>query len=304
MSGSSKKTLNDAVESALARIAARFDELNVPYAVLGAVALSRQGYRRYTEDVDILVRGDDLKAIHGALVGHGYRPVFAGSKNLRDTTDGVKVEFVRAGDYPGDGEEKPISFPDPTASQESHDSIHFVDLRTLVELKLASGMTSTDRLKDLADVQELIQARLLPREFAQELHEYVREKYLELWDAAFGRPKKSSSGGTSGSLRKQQPLRRWPTRLKPLRPSCVPCSPTACSWTRKAARATTMHTSSAPTPRLPASTTCTRNPSSSTETTTPSLPGEQQGSTAPHRQSAAPRLAWSTCRPASPASWQ
>jgi hypothetical protein len=51
----------------------------------------------------------------------------------------------------------------------------------LVELKLASGISHPGRLKDLADVQELIQARDLPLEFRDELDPSVREKYAELW---------------------------------------------------------------------------------------------------------------------------
>ena len=37
------------------------------------------------------------------------------------------------------------------------------------------------RLKDLADVQELIKTRGLPASFAEELNPYVREEYLRLW---------------------------------------------------------------------------------------------------------------------------
>ena len=61
--------------------------------------------------------------------------------------------------------------------------MHVVTLEKLVELKLASGMTAPDRLKDLADVQELIKMRGLDGEFAEKLHPYVREKFLELLDA-------------------------------------------------------------------------------------------------------------------------
>ncbi len=59
----------------------------------------------------------------------------------------------------------------------------FPTLEKLVELKLASGMTAPDRLKDLADVQELIKIRGLSRDFAGKLDPYVREKYLELLEA-------------------------------------------------------------------------------------------------------------------------
>ena len=44
-------------------------------------------------------------------------------------------------------------------------------------------MTHTGRLKDLAGVQELIEALMLAAEFAAQLNPYVRDKYLELWQA-------------------------------------------------------------------------------------------------------------------------
>jgi hypothetical protein len=53
----------------------------------------------------------------------------------------------------------------------------------LIELKLASGISAPDRLKDLADVQELIKIRKLGADFALKLDPYVRAKYLELEDA-------------------------------------------------------------------------------------------------------------------------
>jgi len=44
-------------------------------------------------------------------------------------------------------------------------------------------MTAPYRLKDLADVQELVRALRLPREFADGLNPYVRSKFEELWSA-------------------------------------------------------------------------------------------------------------------------
>ena len=57
----------------------------------------------------------------------------------------------------------------------------YINLPTLVELKLASGMTNPGRLKDLSDVLELIKLLNLPAEFAEKLHPYVRGKFAELW---------------------------------------------------------------------------------------------------------------------------
>src|SRR5438552_2019377 len=57
-------------------------------------------------------------------------------------------------------------------------------LTALTELKIASGMTAPHRLRDLADVIELIRVNALPYEFQSRLHPYVRERFLELWRAA------------------------------------------------------------------------------------------------------------------------
>lgn len=65
----------------------------------------------------------------------------------------------------------------------SGDGFRVLPIHRLVELKLASGMSNPDRLKDLADVQELIRAASLPAELAGELDASVRTKYHEIWTA-------------------------------------------------------------------------------------------------------------------------
>jgi hypothetical protein len=147
------------------------------------MAVFHHGFRRFTEDVDILVNRASLQTIHQALDGLGYVPPFKGSKNLRDAELGVKIEFIVTGDYPGDGKPKPVAFPEPKDVVVELDGIPCVNLTTLVTLKIASGMTNPARLKDLADVQELIKRLRLTREFGDQLHPYVQDKYRELWDA-------------------------------------------------------------------------------------------------------------------------
>lgn len=169
------------VYETLRKVAARLDELEVPYAVAGGLALFHHGVRRFTEDVHILVTREGLRKIHEALEGKGYLPAFRRSKNLRDTQTGVAIEFLLADDFPGDGKPKPVSFPDPAqVAHESH-GIRYVGLENLVELKLASGISAPHRLKDLADVSSLIELLHLPQSFGQALSAYVRPKYEELW---------------------------------------------------------------------------------------------------------------------------
>jgi hypothetical protein len=173
-----------AVFKALHAISERLNSLGIPYAVVGGMALFRHGIRRFTEDVDILVTKDDLKRIHRELEGLGYRPPFNKSKHLRDTTLGVKIEFLTTGDYPGDGKEKPVSFPDPRLVSFEAEGINYINLEKLIELKLASGMTNPGRLKDLADVLELIRVLDLPPEFSDRLDPFVRETFGALWSDA------------------------------------------------------------------------------------------------------------------------
>jgi hypothetical protein len=173
-----------AVQQALERIARRLSELGVPYAVVRGMALFQHGYRRFTEDIDILVTDEDLQRIHEQLEGRGYLPLFANSRNLRDTEHGVRIEFLTAGTYPGDGKPKPVAFPNPQPVAFESDGIRYINLPKLIELKLASGMSSPGRLRDLADVQELIKALALPENFADQLHPYVADRFRELWQAS------------------------------------------------------------------------------------------------------------------------
>jgi hypothetical protein len=173
----------DPVHRSLRAIAARLQELGIPYAVAGGMALVAHGYDRTTVDVDILVTAEGHAKARSQLDGLGYVPVFQGSKNLRDTQTGVRIEFLIAGQFPGDGKPKPIAFPDPAAVAISIDGIDYLGLEKLIELKIASGMTNPARLKDLADVQELIRALKLNAEFAERLDPYVRSKFAELWRA-------------------------------------------------------------------------------------------------------------------------
>ena len=177
-----------AVHKTLKRIARKLDDLGIRYALAGGMALFFHGFRRFTEDVDILVTRDGLKAIHEQLEGRGYMPPFPGSKNLRDTDTGVRIEFLVAGGFPGDGKPKPVAFPDPIDVSTDIQGVRCLNLPALLELKLASGMTEPGRLKDLADVQELISTLRLPEGLADQLNPFVGDKYRELWAAVGRRP--------------------------------------------------------------------------------------------------------------------
>ena len=170
--------LNDA----LSRLVRDLEREEIDYAVIGAVALNQHGYRRFTEDIALLLPREGLEKFREKLVGLGYRPAFEGAKKkFRTTEENIPIDIITAGEFPGDGLPKPVVFPEPVSV--SIDGVKTVSLEKLIELKLASGISARDRLKDLADVQEMIKLKGLEETFAEKLDPYVRDKFLELLGA-------------------------------------------------------------------------------------------------------------------------
>lgn len=169
------------INTALRRLVADLDRHGIPYNLIEAAALNRHGYQRFTIDIDLLLSPAGLQKFQDELVGLGYRPAFEGAqKKFRSTQENVPIDIIIAGEYPGDGKPKPVRFHDPQENFVIIDGIKTVNLETLVNLKLASGMTSKGRLKDLADVQEVIKIKELDESFAEYLNPFVRDKFIEL----------------------------------------------------------------------------------------------------------------------------
>jgi hypothetical protein len=169
-----------AVHKTMRRIAHRLDESGIDYAVVGGMAMFLHGFRRFTEDVDILVTRDGLTRIHEEIEGRGYIRPFEKSKELRDAESRVRIEFLITGQFPGDGRPGPVSFPDPAKVAEVRDGIRVLNLEKLVELKLASSR-GAGRRKDVGDAQELIRTLHLPIEFRERIDPSLRDLYDELW---------------------------------------------------------------------------------------------------------------------------
>lgn len=168
------------VQKALRKICATLDADGIPYAVAGAMALNAHGYQRVTVDVDLLMTREGLAAFKARHLGRGWVERFPGSKGMRDTEFNVKIDVILTGDFPGDGKPKAVAFPDPGVGERRTDGV-VLPLRDLVELKLASGLSNPDRMKDLADVQELIRHASLPLELGDALDPSVRAEYTRIW---------------------------------------------------------------------------------------------------------------------------
>lgn len=171
------------VHLTLKRLAQALDAESIPYAIIGGMALNLLGYTRETVDVDILLTPQGLERFKERLLGRGYVPAFNGAtKSFLDAETRVKVEALITGEYPGDGKPKPVAFPEPKSVSVERDGYRVITLEKLIELKLASGMTAPHRLRDLADVQDLISLLELPLTLGEQLDDSVRNEYKRLWE--------------------------------------------------------------------------------------------------------------------------
>jgi hypothetical protein len=172
---------DSSVHHALEALASRLDALQIPYAVVGAMALNEYGFRRATVDIDILLTAESLARFKGAWLGRGYVERIAGGRGVRDTEHRVPIDFLVAGEYPGDGKPKEVRFPDPAVAAVRSGHVPLLPLERFLELKLASGLSAPHRLRDLADVLDAIRVLGLDASLADALAPSVRAKYLELW---------------------------------------------------------------------------------------------------------------------------
>lgn len=169
---------------ALDRLTAILEAEGLPYAIIGAFALNAYGHRRVTVDVDLVMRDEHLQAFKSRHIGNGYEERVPGTGKLSDTVHGVNIDVLSTGRFPGDDKPKPIAFPDPAEEALRGERFALLPMPRYIELKLASGMVAPHRGKDLVDVQELIRSARLSSGVADQLHPWVRDKFMELWRLA------------------------------------------------------------------------------------------------------------------------
>jgi hypothetical protein len=163
--------------------AATLADHDIPHLIVGGIAVQEHGYPRVTIDVDIVVP-DVLEAVEfltANLSGPFFR-VPGCANRVEDRRNGVFVDLLPAGKVLKRGCKVP--FPQPTQVAEQP---QIVTLEELISLKLDSWASNpTKRLKDKADVVELILRRKLPRDLA--VAPAVRALYLETWNALAAEP--------------------------------------------------------------------------------------------------------------------
>ena len=164
----------DPVHVTMRRVAERLEQAGISYAIVGGMAVNAHGHRRTTGDVDFLVTAEGFDAFLKLLVSGDFERVQGRARRFLDRATGVTFDLLITGRFPGSGRPGPITFPDPAAVKQQIGDLSYVNLATLIQLKLAAR-----RYKDFGDVVELIRAHRLDEGFADHLHPSVRGDYVE-----------------------------------------------------------------------------------------------------------------------------
>lgn len=165
---------NDPVHKTMRRVVKRLDKAGIAYAVVGGMAVNAHGRKRTTADLDLLLTAEGLTEFRRRFVPKNYAEISGRPRRFTDRTNGVKIDFLVTGLFPGSGVPGPIAYPDPSAVGEIIEDARVVDLTTLIQLKLAAR-----RYQDFADVVALIRVHDLDEVYASRLDESVRGDYIE-----------------------------------------------------------------------------------------------------------------------------
>jgi hypothetical protein len=93
---------------------------------------------------------------------------------------GVRINLRLTGEFPGDGQPKPVAYPEPDGAV-TMEGMRFLSRSQLIELYLAASSAVWLKWWGLANVQEMIKHLHLAEDFALQLHPSVRDNYHQLW---------------------------------------------------------------------------------------------------------------------------
>jgi len=164
----------DEVHKTMRRVVKRLEKANIPYAVVGGMAVNAHGHRRTTGAVDILLTPEGFAEFCRLFVPKNYDRVPRRQRRFVDRTNEVSLDVLVTGFFPGSGKPGPVAYPDPAAVSQTINDIRVVDLLTLLQLKLAAR-----RYQDFADVVNLIRVHNLDEAFLDNLDPSLHRDFIE-----------------------------------------------------------------------------------------------------------------------------
>jgi hypothetical protein len=167
------------VWDALHALEDRLREADIPYVIIGGLALNAYNYPRQTVDVDVVLTPQDFETFRTRFVGSSYTRTPDLPRRFADADSEVTIDVLLAGELAGRRDRNhTVRFPAPTEG-EVHGDLRTVSLARLIELKLV-----TWRFKDWGDVVELIRRNDLSADFGEQLDAAVRSAFGQCFDQA------------------------------------------------------------------------------------------------------------------------
>jgi hypothetical protein len=171
--------------------------LQCPAVLGGGWAVWRHGYiGRVTQDVDIALPADRIDEFQraGEVAGFEILAVPPGRwpKMLhRDT--GVEVDIRPEGGRPGTASKAaPTTIPHPTRMGASGSTLRYIDMNSLIELKIAAG-----RARDESDVVELVRVNSDQVDAIRHHLAGVHADYVHAFDQLVQRAREEDGSGTA-----------------------------------------------------------------------------------------------------------
>ena len=162
----------DTLEGALRKAVKVLAFYGIPHFVCGGFAVQEHGYARFTGDVDLIV--PNVADAREKLAMNGFKENPGSTMTVTDRRTKVEVDLLPGGGRVGPG---PLTLPMPTIVSETP---QVLSLEKLLEIKLSSYLGNPSRMRDGADVQELIKVNKLPRELPLDIK--VQAAYQKIWD--------------------------------------------------------------------------------------------------------------------------
>jgi hypothetical protein len=173
---------DDRLVRTLQRLARRLSALRIPYAVTGDLAVIAHGYVETTCHVEVLLTEPDLERWRRHATEAGYVFDAAAPRMMSDAEAGVVIAIKVAGEAASRPPATSVRFPDPGRHSTEIEGVSFLDLSSLVRLKLAAGIPAPLGMRHLAEVLGLIQRRRLPYDLAENFPPPLRAEYERLWE--------------------------------------------------------------------------------------------------------------------------
>jgi hypothetical protein len=159
------------------------------------VAVWRHGFvNRVTQHVDIVLPADRIEEFLRTASVSGFQVLSHAPgrwPKVHHKETGVDVDVLPEGQRPGVANElAPTTIPPPKALGAEGPTLRYINLSGLVELKIAAG-----RLKDKADVVELIRANADQTESLRQHLSGVEATYMEEFDSLVQEARRDSEPG-------------------------------------------------------------------------------------------------------------